>query len=211
MGDFFMGLIKLGLFFQFGLPILVGILVLIVSAFAPGSILSFSGRLSRKKYFLYGLGDFALLMVGMLLAFWGEAQSMSAVMDVGLILAVVSFIFFYSQTAARLWPICLVVFGPFCDVSPAAQRAGHERCFEPDYLCRFGTDSRRQREQPVRPGSLGPHQLPGGMVGQAFAKPLHKLQIKRKVSFPKPKQGKLTFLLYQRNYAPANWLLYRSA
>ena len=88
MGDFFMGLIKLGLFFQFGLPILVGILVLIVSAFAPGSILSFSGRLSRKKYFLYGLGDFALLMVGMLLAFWGEAQSMSAVWIMGLILAV---------------------------------------------------------------------------------------------------------------------------
>ena len=119
MGDFFMGLIKLGLFFQFGLPILVGILVLIVSAFAPGSILSFCGRLSRKKYFLYVLGDFALLMVGMLLAFWGEAQSMSAVMDVGLILAVVSFIFFYSLAARRLHDFgqsawwCLALFVMF--------------------------------------------------------------------------------------------------
>lgn len=61
MHDFFWGTVKLGLFLEYGVPAIAGMIVLIRCLAAEGNPLSFKGRTGRKAYLIQYLVSFLLL------------------------------------------------------------------------------------------------------------------------------------------------------
>lgn len=63
LSELFSGFVNLGLFVTFGLPVLIMLIALFCQGFERGNILSFKGRLNRKKFIIYSI----IVIVGLAL------------------------------------------------------------------------------------------------------------------------------------------------
>ncbi|MCD2436227.1 MULTISPECIES: DUF805 domain-containing protein [Acidaminococcus] len=68
--DFFWGTVKLGLFLEYGVPAIVGIVVLISCLAAEGNPLSFKGRTGRKAYLIQYLVSLLIVFAAGLFNSW---------------------------------------------------------------------------------------------------------------------------------------------
>jgi|GEM_PF-1281798 len=102
LGDIFNGLIKFGLFMTFGLPVLIGIIFLLIQSLAPDGFLSFYGRINRKKYIIFSILAFVLLIISIFILVFSIEKNWVIFAILGGTLCIASIIFYYSLMARRL-------------------------------------------------------------------------------------------------------------
>lgn len=67
--SFLVGVTKLGIFLYFGLPVIIGAIIIVISIFQSSSIFSPKGRINRKKYIAYLFYSMAIIIISSVIVF----------------------------------------------------------------------------------------------------------------------------------------------
>ena len=98
MYDIFHGLIEIGMFVTFGLPVLISGILLITGSFSEGMPLSWNGRINRRSFFIHWIiSDIAMGLGATLLDF-----DSSVILVIGITIIVLAALRIFSIQSRRL-------------------------------------------------------------------------------------------------------------